>query len=879
MEIQTGAQQKASPPKDAISKNVEIVIPSVPAAAPPSLEPIKTTPSAMSKSVHTAGAYTRQSSSRLLASSLHGGRVSNHGTTAVPSNASTPVASSLSSAKRIYRTAGDKWVTRDIAALDFMLGIPLQAEGDIVHTGWLLQQQKFNESEDNLGVPSSSDAKEEYKRQEEETLEPPVPSSSKGRWWEKWLNAGELAAQGQKIAAEEAELERPDVSEKAAVSTPDNNRGVVVPAYAPGRRLEGDEAVRIQIPLTTDTVTKQRSIARLAALREWELQTAHGLNSKNPPLLDGRVFFSAAGSYPASVFSLLRYEPKKEEAALRRQKLEKRGGGGTQFIQLQTRDWRGISYRALLPRRVEKKDPFFNRFVSSDDIEQESDGSRGQGDDNVSQASNSSDESDEYVPGLLDDPDMVQGRHRTVMIGDRVTGPIVSSTIQFVKPALLKADLNKQFRERFDGWEPPPSQIKFIGARVVDGVYTLMDPGEEYDERPSRGRGRQGSVTSISSVSEGPKEKIIRMPPSLTLSKIRSLKHQSLLAAVQARLEVSTVALASVYFERLCLDCRVDKSNRRLCFAACLLLATKLNEPNVGLVMQQGDSSGEDNMAARLKALARPNKRSSSMFAVLLEFFTQDWSLSLKHLFDAEWGVFSALGFSLHASPSQVTFHFKRLMRTLEWNPLEYLGSEMYGQWQDALSDEEERRQERERRRELARLRKEERLLSLHLELENKVLRRNNEKDDQSIVTSGKDDESSKQTPEKVKKPPSIKGRMKLLSSLSSLPRFGRPIRRTSSQSQIHENFHSITEPHERSNIQGRQHRRSNSGSRLLESLRSVDETQPRGASRLPTSPSMPLLHTIPVSAGIVAIDIPELAGDGSDASSIGSIEPGGLYV
>lgn len=43
----------------------------------------------------------------------------------------------------------------------------------------------------------------------------------------------------------------------------------------------------------------------------------------------------------------------------------------------------------------------------------------------------------------------------TVFTGDKVTGPIVSSTIQFVKPSVLKADLNKQFRERFDKWEPP----------------------------------------------------------------------------------------------------------------------------------------------------------------------------------------------------------------------------------------------------------------------------------------------------------------------------------------------------------------------------------------------------------------------------------------
>ena len=62
-------------------------------------------------------------------------------------------------------------------------------------------------------------------------------------------------------------------------------------------------------------------------------------------------------------------------------------------------------------------------------------------------------EEDTYLVGLLDDPGMTLGKHRNVMIGDRGTRPLVSSTIQFVKPQILKADLNKQFREKFDGCE------------------------------------------------------------------------------------------------------------------------------------------------------------------------------------------------------------------------------------------------------------------------------------------------------------------------------------------------------------------------------------------------------------------------------------------
>ena len=297
------------------------------------------------------------------------------------------------------------------------------------------------------------------------------------------------------------------------------------------------------------------------------------------------------------------------------------------------------SYRALLPRSSSDDrlhDKAFNRFVRG----RGNDPKHSKSPDNNNSSSNSSssstssesssDDSDVYVPGLLDDPDMVLGRHRTVMIGDAVTGPIVSSSIQFVKPALLKAELNKQFRERFDGWEPPRAARKYIGARVIQGNYVLMDPAEEPHEDPSsadqqqqqqqqysRRRNRQGSVGSTNSFTgstDQPQEKVLHMPPSLTLSKIRSLKRQALLAAVKAKIEVSTVALACVYFERLCLDCRVDKSNRRIAFAACLLLALKLNEPNVGLVYHHDEEDEEDEVST-LQFMIRPNKRSKNMCA------------------------------------------------------------------------------------------------------------------------------------------------------------------------------------------------------------------------------------------------------------------------
>lgn len=731
---------------------------------------------------------------------------------------------------RVYKSnSRSKWVTREIAALEFLLGVPLEAEREIVSKGWMQQQGLVEE----YRIRSNDDQEGKV-----EGLEPPshplyqVPGSNShlsttslshhGRWWEKWINNGQKP---QRIndafssrhanRSEEGELEQPpdlfnttvDGHSLAAQQEQQSSSHPVAVrvVHAPGRRLQGADPIRVQVPILDDSsfITQQKDIARLAITREWEIKIAHGIgndaNNKGPlrntrkvsqqqqmapPMLDGRLFFSAAESYPLQVFSMLRYEPKKEEAIRRRQKLEARGGGGTQFFIMPVRDWRGISYRALLPAKSQdpgrhKSDDAllrFDRFASKATVRSEStegfDASKSDANreeigtsDILCEEDESDDSEDEdtYIPGLLDDPKMVQGRHRNVMIGDRVSGPIVSSTIQFVKPQLLKADLNKQFRDRFDGWEPPKSQRKYICARVVDGVYTLMETGTTGDDGTvsttiddSIGSSnsvrmqskRQGSTSSISTGGEA--KESIRMPPSLTLSKIRSMKRQVLLVAVQAKLEISTVALSIVYFERLCLDCRVDKTNRRLSFAACLLLALKMNEAHVELVMTSaGDNPNKGTSTNRLQSLIRPAKKRNNVFASLLEFFTQDWNLSLKHLFAAEWGVFAALQFRLHAKPSQVAFHYKRLLKALDWNPRSHLGSQMYSYWQDSLADEEDARIEREERRAARRKRKERtKFLQLQLELEAANLVEKEASGSHQVVRRGSEDRPDADNPD-----------------------------------------------------------------------------------------------------------------------------------
>ena len=133
----------------------------------------------------------------------------------------------------------------------------------------------------------------------------------------------------------------------------------------------------------------------------------------------------------------------------------------------------GISYRALLPQKSKAKpNRAFNRLLAGSRAPEESKVSPRSGhldssmsDDNSYDSvddddDSSSGESGTYVCGFLDDPEWVSGRHRHVMVGDKVVGPILSSSIQFVKPSELKRELNKKFRERFDDWKPPKSQRK-----------------------------------------------------------------------------------------------------------------------------------------------------------------------------------------------------------------------------------------------------------------------------------------------------------------------------------------------------------------------------------------------------------------------------------
>ncbi|KAI8611431.1 hypothetical protein BC830DRAFT_1068812, partial [Chytriomyces sp. MP71] len=65
----------------------------------------------------------------------------------------------------------------------------------------------------------------------------------------------------------------------------------------------------------------------------------------------------------------------------------------------------------------------------------------------------------------------------------------------------------------------------------------------------------------------------------ITLSQIRNLKSRMVQVGLAQDMELSSVALAFVYMEKLVLKNFVGKLNRRLIASVCLLLAAKVNDP------------------------------------------------------------------------------------------------------------------------------------------------------------------------------------------------------------------------------------------------------------------------------------------------------------
>eukprot|EP00842_Homolaphlyctis_polyrhiza_P002615 jgi/Hompol1/3354/HPOL_003214-RA len=175
-----------------------------------------------------------------------------------------------------------------------------------------------------------------------------------------------------------------------------------------------------------------------------------------------------------------------------------------------------------------------------------------------------------YNPYFLDDPELKVGRHKTV-----ITLPcFLGSIIQPSKPAEIKRELNEHFKETHPG-----------------------------------------------------------LDATITLSQIRSLKSRLFeIGRMQVRdLELSSVASAYVYFEKLVLKNVVNKANRRLMGAVCLLLAVKINDPK------------------------------ETDYTKLLETVDKVLDVPPKDVYSNEFAVYSLLQFTLFLPLHEVLPHLERL--------------------------------------------------------------------------------------------------------------------------------------------------------------------------------------------------------------------------
>ncbi|KAF2978345.1 hypothetical protein EK904_004377 [Melospiza melodia maxima] len=128
----------------------------------------------------------------------------------------------------------------------------------------------------------------------------------------------------------------------------------------------------------------------------------------------------------------------------------------------------------------------------------------------------------------------------------------------------------------------------------------------------------------------------------LTLSKIRSLKREMRNLSEECSLEPVTVSMAYVYFEKLVLQGKLNKQNRKLCAGACVLLAAKISSDlRKHEVKHLIDVSAVSLVPAALRASSLAHRqRLNARFSVARAF---QWHSSFS--FMSHLGLFLALFF------------------------------------------------------------------------------------------------------------------------------------------------------------------------------------------------------------------------------------------
>ncbi|KAH8556058.1 hypothetical protein BGW37DRAFT_419827 [Umbelopsis sp. PMI_123] len=125
------------------------------------------------------------------------------------------------------------------------------------------------------------------------------------------------------------------------------------------------------------------------------------------------------------------------------------------------------------------------------------------------------------------------------------------------------------------------------------------------------------------------------IPQEITLSKLRSIKSHLLEIGKELDLEVSSVAHAYVYFEKLVIKNIITKKNRKLIAGCCLFLAVKVNEPK------------------------------GSKLQPLLDAIDDELDIDSEEILEHEFAVFADLEFNLYVPRREFMPHFVRICSDL----------------------------------------------------------------------------------------------------------------------------------------------------------------------------------------------------------------------
>lgn len=344
-----------------------------------------------------------------------------------------------------------------------------------------------------------------------------------------------------------------------------------------------------------------------------------------------RIFFTSAKGYPAAVFSVLPYSSEVESlrtGARLSAGVGELDGPLTSAAEPAWMRWKGKSYKALLHVTWRNRPHRRRRWKGPAGPLPLVDAGRTSGSDSGGErVAPRGDDDRRYDPNLLDDPRFARN---TISSTHRLQGYVVS-IVKYAPEKQRKAEINALFREQFP-W----------------------------------------------------------VHASLTLSQILSVKRRALewarkldCGTQQTGLEVGTVALAHVCFEKLVLSRVVNKANRRLVMCACLLLAAKFNEAKGGAAMADDGDGGAtdwgDTGAVGHGAGGHEARSGGSGAAVaLLASCSREMGVSREELLKAEWPVFAHLDFELHVPPVDARPHFHRLLGQLGESVVDYLGPESF---------------------------------------------------------------------------------------------------------------------------------------------------------------------------------------------------------